>query len=253
MEYYKIIINNFIEAVATSNDLRRISAQGLLLISTKERCQFIFVNNKCYHAEWMSPVPQQVEAIFCQILLIDEEEYNLLLETFKKEEVIEAFDQPTIQTTNEIVEQVIIPQYQSYTEQQLLTLIKDRKIKELSQICNQTIESGIDVKMLDGKIHHFSLTTQDQLNLISLQAMMEQGIEQIPYHADGELCKFYTPVEIQMIIAEATRFKTYHTTYYNALKNYVKSLDDPYVIADIQYGIELPEEYQSDVLKTLHD
>jgi len=55
-----------------------------------------------------------------------------------------------------------------------------------------------------------------------------------------------------MIISEATKWKTYHTTYYNALKNYVNSLDDPYVIANITYGIELPEEYQSDVLKALN-
>jgi len=78
-------------------------------------------------------------------------------------------------------------------------------------------------------------------------------MEQIPYHADGELCKFYTPVEIKMIISEATKWKTYHTTYYNALKNYVKSLNDIHQIMEIQYGIELPEEYQSEVLKSLHD
>jgi len=55
-----------------------------------------------------------------------------------------------------------------------------------------------------------------------------------------------------MVIAEATKWKTYHTTYYNALKNYVNSLDDVHQITEIQYGIELPEEYQSDVLKALN-
>ena len=56
-----------------------------------------------------------------------------------------------------------------------------------------------------------------------------------------------------MIITAATKLKTYHTTYYNALKNYVKSLKDIHQVAAITYGIELPEEYKSDVLKTLHD
>jgi hypothetical protein len=40
----------------------------------------------------------------------------------------------------------------------------------MSYICRTTIESGIDLEMR-GEIKHFSLTTQDQLNLMSLSAM----------------------------------------------------------------------------------
>lgn len=58
----------------------------------------------------------------------------------------------------------------------------------------------------DGETHHFSLTTQDQLNLITLSAMVSQGAEQVPYHADGELCKFYSVSDMLAIINQATNF-----------------------------------------------
>jgi len=81
--------------------------------------------------------------------------------------------------------------------------------------------------------------------------MAANGMESIPYHADGEICRFYTAEEITTILAQATAFKIYHTTYYNALKNYINSLDSIEDIAAITYGVELPEEYQSEVLKSL--
>lgn len=247
-KYYKIIIDNQVIAVATSNDFKCAIRENRLMRCSAEQGQFLYVNNKLYHADWMCAVIYNISYTFANIIIIGKEEYDLLYNTlYINNETVE------ISTEQYVYEAPVfnLPEYPNIEAEKLLELVKTKKIKELSYACNQTIENGIEVQMLDGKIHHFSLTTQDQLNLISLQAMMEQGMEQIPYHADGELCKFYTPVEIQMIIAEATRFKTYHTTYYNALKNYVNSLDDPYVITDIQYGVELPEEYQSDVLKTL--
>jgi len=121
----------------------------------------------------------------------------------------------------------------------------------MSRTCNQVIEAGFDLQLSDGNIHHFSLTTQDQINLISLGSMAANGMESIPYHADGEICRFYTAEEITTILAQATAFKIYHTTYYNALKNYINSLDSIEDIAAITYGVELPEEYQSEVLKSL--
>ena len=81
--------------------------------------------------------------------------------------------------------------------------------------------------------------------------MAANGMEMIPYHADGEICKFYSPDDINNIIEAATQYKIYHTTYYNALKNYVNSLDDINTIQQIEYGVVLPIEYQSDVLRAL--
>jgi hypothetical protein len=61
----------------------------------------------------------------------------------------------------------------------------------MSRTCRQTIEAGFDL-VLRGETRHFSLTTQDQLNLMSLGTLV-QTQDLIPYHADGEECEFYTP------------------------------------------------------------
>jgi len=111
----------------------------------------------------------------------------------------------------------------------------------MSRACNKTIENGFDIE-IEGEVHHFSLDTQDQLNLITLSALTDTE-EIIPYHADGEICKFYTAAEMKQIIAAATRFKIYQTTYYNALKAYINSLETIEEIGAITYGIEIPEEF----------
>jgi hypothetical protein len=127
--------------------------------------------------------------------------------------------------------------------------MRDTKINQMSKACRTTIESGFDLD-LRGETHHFSLTTQDQLNLMSLSAIA-QTQSLIPYHADGEECTFYTPEEINEIIAAAASFKNYQLAYYNALKTYINTLDSIEAIAAIEYGTPVPDEYKSDVLRVL--
>lgn len=247
MKYFKIITDNKFIGVVCSIDFKAYNPiSKLILLSDENNGQFVRYNNTLYRDYWMKPITGYNKPyVQANIIEIEKDEYL----TFLK--IIE--DGGNIEDSSIITPiEPVIPE-PDVISGLTLEYVTNVKLQELSKICNKTIENGVDVTLLDGKTHHFSLTTQDQLNLISLQAMIEQGLEQIPYHADGELCKFYTQVEIQMIISAATKLKTYHTTYYNALKNYVKSLKDIHQVAAITYGIELPEEYKSDVLKTLHD
>jgi hypothetical protein len=127
--------------------------------------------------------------------------------------------------------------------------MREMKLNSLSYTCRITIEQGFDT-IIRGETKHFSLTTQDQLNLMSLSAMA-QTQSLIPYHADGEECTFYTAEEINQIIDAANSFKNYQIAYYNALKTYVNDLDTIEDIAAIEYGTPIPDEYKSDVLKIL--
>lgn len=95
------------------------------------------------------------------------------------------------------------------------------------------------------------MTTQDQLNLITLTDLVSSGETSIAYHADNELCKFYSAEDIACITNYATQFKTYHVSYFNSLKAYIEALEDVKEISSIEYGTDIPEEYQSEVLKTL--
>lgn len=125
------------------------------------------------------------------------------------------------------------------------------KIKEMSGICESTITNGFDIVLSDGKSHHFSLSVQDQLNLITLSTMLASGEEYIPYHADGELCKAYSLEDASAIITTATNFKTYHITYFNSLKAYINSLKSIKTVSAVTYGMEIPDKYKSEVLTAL--
>ncbi len=134
---------------------------------------------------------------------------------------------------------------------EIVTYARQAKIAEMSSECEKIITNGLDVELSDGETYHFSLTTQDQLNLVTLSGMISAGETNIPYHADGELCRLYSVEDATRIIEAATAFKTYNVTYFNSLKSYIAALTDVSVIANIEFGTTIPVEYQSDILQTL--
>ena len=138
--------------------------------------------------------------------------------------------------------------YLHYTNSKKLADIKVTKLKEISKKCEDTIYNGVDVKMPDGT-YHFSLTEEDQLNIFGLQAKISAGQTVLEYHADGQPCKYYSVEDIQKLITAAMTFVSYNTTYCNSLNMWIKAETDSTVIESIYYGIDIPETYQSDVLK----
>ena len=242
MKYYKIILDSEIIGVSTSaNCLRFQQKHSMLSHTTEEQAEYVECMQKLYHASWMQPIKTNLYAyIIASVIAIEEQEYSILapaiadgpihVEESNEEEI------PVIDSTNPI-------------DEITFEFVRAAKINEMSRICGETIEAGFDLAMR-GAIHHFSLTTQDQLNLMSLGTMAQTSNE-IPYHADGEEVIFYTSDEINQIIAAANTFKTYQTTYYNSLKAYINSLETIEEISAIEYGIEIPEKFKTEVLKAL--
>lgn len=128
--------------------------------------------------------------------------------------------------------------------------VKAAKLQEIGMACSQTIYAGVDVA-LPGGTEHFSLTEKDQINLFGKQAQMAAGAERFEYHQDGHPCRYYTKEEMQLIVETALGFVTYHTTYCNALNIWVASLDAAEAVGAVTYGCEVPEDYQSEVLKDI--
>ena len=132
--------------------------------------------------------------------------------------------------------------------------IKTQKISEMSTACNTTITNGFDVDLSTGK-EHFSLKVEDQLNLFGKQAQISQNVSTInegkgyEYHQDGEYCKYYSLEDMLLIINTATAYKSYHTTYCNSLFRWIEQMNTKEDVNTVYYGIEIPEEYQSEVLK----
>lgn len=243
MKYYKITLDQtFIGIVNSDNFLAQNPISHWLLSADEATGQYVEYNNALYRDYWMTDINQSdlPEFTYAQVEEISESEYALYSSMIEKNEEIKV----------EIVNQpVVMPIVPAVEENPALDFIRSSKLSEMSATCRKVIESGFDLE-LRGEIRHFSLDTQDQLNLISLSGMAATQ-ELIPYHADGEVCIFYTAEEINWLVAAATSFKVYHTTYYNALKTYINALDTIEAIVAITYGTPIPDEYKSEVLKVI--
>lgn len=245
MNYYKLIDGETFAGIATQLDFREYQKKhNIFLACTEETAQYVQSEDALYHSNWMKPVAtDNFPYTTVEMVAIDEEEYNALREAIEagKEIVVE----PDASADEE-------PLPADPIEEVTVEYVKTAKISEMNNTCNKVITNGFDTVLSDGETHHFSLTTQDQLNLITLSTLVESGETAIPYHADGELCKFYSAEDIRTIITMATSFKTYHVSYFNALRAYIESLDTIEAIRAIVYGTPIPDEYQSEVLKVLN-
>lgn len=125
------------------------------------------------------------------------------------------------------------------------------KIAAMSAACNAAITGGVDVELSDGITYHFRLTEEDQINLYTIKAMADAGVEKIPYHADDGWCQYYSAADALAIADAATSWKLYHQSYFNSLKQYILSLETAEEIDAVTYGMDIPEQFQSDVLKDL--
>ena len=126
--------------------------------------------------------------------------------------------------------------------------LKTSKKSEVSAACEQTIARGVDVQ-LPGGVEHFSLTSNDQINLIGSQAAVTAGEQQIAYHEDGKPCRYYTPDEIRLIVQRTMFWVGYHRTYCNSINMWIQAVSDKEALQEIYYGADVPEQYQSEVLK----
>ncbi len=241
MKYYKIILDNtFIGVVHSGQFVKESNESKKLFYSDEQNGQFVNYKGILYKDYWMPPVITDKEFVMATITEITEEEYNTLQEAIENNE-------PVIIDDDDEDEPVIIPD----PEEPDITVefVRNAKLNEMSVACRHTIEAGFNLE-IRGETRHFSLTTQDQLNLMNLNIMV-QTETLIPYHADGEEITFYTVEEIQQIISAANTFKNYQLAYHNALKSYINDLDTIEAIAAIEYGTPIPDEYKSDVLMVL--
>lgn len=135
---------------------------------------------------------------------------------------------------------------------ELMTLEERRtaKLQELSASCNAAITAGCDVALSAGS-GHISLTAEDQINLSTATAAVEQGAEGYPYHLDGQLCAIFPAADIQAMAMAATAHKLYQTTYYNHLAAWVRRCETAEELEAVTYGAELPEDLAANMAAVL--
>lgn len=190
-----------------------------------------------WHIEGTPEFPVEREYITTNYAEIDKDEFEAIRKAIDDGKEIEPEPEP-----------------EPSEDEDTISFIRESKIREMSNTCEKLIYAGIDVVLSDGESHHFSLTEHDQLDLMKLESLARSGeTEYLPYHEDGELCKYYPVSDIILIANAATNYITYHTTYFNSLRAYIKSLRSLHTISQVVYGMPIPEKYQSDVWKDIKD
>ena len=113
-----------------------------------------------------------------------------------------------------------------------------QKKSELSAECEKVIVAGVDVGNA-----HYSLTIEDQANILALTPLAQAG-NSVFYHQDGEMCREYSSDEFLAVVNAATVFKTLQTTYCNLLMRQVEAMTDAEEVRAVKYGVtELTGEF----------
>lgn len=256
MVFYKITHNQDIIDVNTNESINYVRYDRYhqsLKICGSDSDDIIGIvssdNSAIYHLVGYPEIPDTVlgEFIDAQMFEISEEDYTVFKKALEEEkEIIDP--NPYIPPEPEPT-----PEEQEKEEEyrRSLQFVKDKKIEYMSYLCHQTIENGILITLSDGLEHSFALTENDQTNLMERQAQLMAGATQVSYHADGELCTYYSAEDMMAIIQASIFHKDYQTTYFNSLKHYINSMTDKNEVSAVEYGIEIPEQYQSQPLKDL--
>ena len=133
-----------------------------------------------------------------------------------------------------------------------LAEVQNNKKAEVNAACEAMIVSGVNVTLADGTVEHFDLKERDQLNLFGKQIQVNAGLESIVYYTDTTPitnCKYYSNADMQSIIQAAMWHVSYHQTYCISLKVWIDACEAKEEVAEIFYGADIPEQYQSEVLK----
>lgn len=234
--FYKAIKDGKIVDVFSDTDLVYVRMDSFLHIPV--RCG--------KKAEAFGILSSDMSAIYA---LSDTEGYNTVeLVEFDSQEDYEAIRKALDETGGSVVDSEPEPEP---VEQETIEFVKEKKVSAMAAACEAAIVAGFSVTDQEGKEHHYSLAVTDQIMLAQLGLKAQTGSDLLPWHADGELCRFYSAEEMIAINTQMENLISYHQTYFNSLKQYILSLDDVAVISAVEYGMEIPEAYRSEVLLAL--
>ena len=251
--YYKLIDSqaNKIIGVVCDNDFRKYQKKHHIAVySDVDKAQFVEWQNSYYRDNWLKPIDEDCDINYelISIIRIDQTEYDDLLQA------LEINEQIPIEEEHEEVPIIIEEPIPISSNQQItIDYLKQSKINQMSKECHDTITNGVDVLLSDGKNHHFSLEVEDQLKIQALALKAQNGVQSLPWHEDNNYCIFYSADDIMKLYQAMEDLQLFHTTYFNSLKMYIKSLETIEEINNIVYGAEIPIEYQSEVLQYLYN
>lgn len=131
--------------------------------------------------------------------------------------------------------------------------VQEAKVAEMEAIKQQLVYAGFDVTLTDGTVEHFTLTMEEQIELSALQQKVKDGVPQLPWHIEDESehCRYYKNEDMELIVEAAFAHKSWHRTYFQDLRIYIRSLDNKEDVKAVTYGMEIPEEFRAEPLKDM--
>lgn len=211
MKYYKIIKDKEFIGVGTTLNLRRFQKKHqIILICDETQVQYIQLGDVLYRANWMWPeVTDSVQYEVADVIRIEKDEYDLLASAVEINEEITIEEEPIVE-----IEHIVV-------EEPTIDYVRASKILELKRDCNKTITNGVDIKLSDGETRHFSMSLEDQINLLTMAYLADESM--------------YSAEDMKTIIAETNSFKNSHIAKCKQLESCVNSLNTIQEISAVHY------------------
>ena len=206
MKFFKIIKDKEFIGIGTTRDMRKFQKKhNVILVCDENEAQYIQVGEYLYHAPWMEAVDG--DFVMADVIRIEEDEYNCLLSAIESNEEIKFSDEPVVEY-EPVVDEI---------EELTIDYIRSAKLAELKYECNKAITEGFDMELGDGETRHFTLSVDDQINLLT-QAYFDE--------------------DMQAVIVVMNNFKVKHMSHLQELEEYVNSLTNIEEIAKVAYRKE---------------
>lgn len=206
MKFFKIIKDKEFIGVGTTRDMRRFQKKhNVLLVCDENDAQYIQCNEVLYHAPWMEAVDGN--SLIADVIRIEEDEYNCLVSAIESNEEIKFADESVVEFDP------VVDEFDELT----IDYIRYAKVAELKRECNKVISEGFDMELSDGETRHFTLSLDDQINLLT-QAYFDE--------------------DMQPVVVKMNNFKIEHMSRLKELEEYVNSLTGIKEITEVSYRKE---------------
>ena len=215
MKYYKIIKDKEFIGVGTTLNLRRFQTKHqIMLICNESQVQYIQLDDTLYRANWMWPEnTDSIKYEIADVIRIEKDEYDLLFKAVETNEEIVIEEEPIVEVENVIVEEPTID------------YVRSSKISELKHYCNNAITNGVDIKLSDGETRHFSMSLEDQINLLTMAYLNDESV--------------YSKKDMKTIITKTNAYKNSHIAKFKKLKDRVNSLNTIEEVSAVNYHEEV--------------
>ena len=212
---YKVIYDNVVIDVLENVKYGKYLTKSKHVVTSSRasaNCIISSNNQDKYHLKGV-PYPDGSNFKSVSLVKIDENEYNELISKFTKNK-------------------------KSITESGLRN-VKNNKIKEMSDICHQTIVNGTNIILSDRHSHHFELSIEDQINLLEIKYLIDKGETSFIYHETNCLSKEYSLKDMKKIIDELFEFKQKNLIHFNKLKNHINNLSNINDVTNVTYTMQV--------------